>query len=215
MIILHGDNQVGSRQQLTSLKQAALLAKKALVSLDQETEIDQVIQASEANSLFGEANCVVVENLFSARPSKSRQTIVDYLIRHQSADIILWDSKDISAKLTGFNSQIVRRYDLPKYVFKFLDDFSPTALQQALTSAAPEQILALVAGQLRKLIMVKTKSGTWPAWQQTKLASQAAKYTLEQLGQYNLQLLQMDYAQKTSAAPYGLEAALELWVAGL
>ncbi len=215
MIILHGENQVASRGQLTTLRQAGVKQGKQLVELGSDITMNQLVSAAESNSLFGSSNLVVIENVFSGRPSNERKSVVEYLSTHNTADILVWEGKDISAKLKDFGPQLVRRFDLPKYVFKFLDDLSLGNLQLSLQTAAPEQILALLAGHIRKLIMVKEEVVNLPSWQLAKLKQQMAKFSLEKLAEMNHQLLEIDYAQKTSAAPYDLATALEIFVVRL
>lgn len=214
MIILHGDNQVASRRQLTTAKQEATKAGKQLVELGSEMTVEQVASAAQSNSLFGSSNLVVIENLFSGRPSNDRKAVVEFLLSKPD-DVVIWEGKDVSAKIKDFDPQLVRRFDLPKYVWKFLDDLTVNSLQLALTSAVPEQILALLAGHIRKLILVKEGVANLPTWQLGKLKAQLARFNLDQLVDMDKQLLDIDYAQKTSAAPYDLATALEIFVVRL
>ena len=214
MIILHGDNQVASRQQLTNAKQEATKAGKQLVELGSEITLEQVVSAVQSNSLFGSSNLVVIENLFSGRPSNDRKAVVEYLLS-KPGDVVVWEGKDVAAKIKDFDPQLVRRFDLPKYVWKFLDDLTVNSLQLALTTAAAEQMLALLAGHVRKLIMVNQGGLNLPAWQLGKLKAQLARFDLDKLVDMQQQLLEIDYAQKTSSAPYDLAAALEIFVVRL
>ncbi len=215
MIILHGENQVATREQLTTLRQAGVKQGKQLVELGSDITMGQLISAVESNSLFGSSHLVVVENVFSGRPSNERKLVMEYLLAHSAADILVWEGKDVSAKLKDFGSQLVRRFDLPKYVFKFLDDLSLGNLQLSLQTAAAEQILALLAGHVHKLILVKEGATSLPSWQSAKLKQQMAKFSLDKLMEMSHQLLEIDYAQKTSAAPYDLATALEIFVVKL
>lgn len=214
MIILHGDNQVASRQQMTIAKQEAVRQGKQLVELGSELTLEQVVSAIETNSLFGSSNLVVIENLFSGRPSNDRKAVIEYLLA-KSGDVVVWEGKDVSAKIKEFDPQLVRRFDLPKYVFKFLDDLSLSSLQLSLQSAAAEQILALLAGHIHKLILVKEGMSSLPDWQTSKLKSQVSRFSLDKLTDLSRKLLQIDYAQKTSALPYDLATALEIFVVRL
>lgn len=213
MIILHGDNQVDSRKQLTLIKRSAVDKGLQLVELEANLGLDQLVSAVESNSLFGGVNTVVIEGVLSGRPSNERKAVISYLIQNQDKDVILWESKDVTTKLRDFNSKNVRRFDLPRYVFKFLDELSVNTLHLALSSAAAEQILALLAGHIGRLIMAKENQLNLPSWQLSKLKSQASKFSLDQLIKLNSQLLEIDYKTKTSQLPYDLATALELYVA--
>lgn len=214
MIILHGDNQVASRRQLTTAKQEAVKQGKQLVELGSDITLEQVVSAAQSNSLFGNSNLVVIENLFSGRPSNDRKAVIDYLLS-KPGDVVVWEGKDVSAKIKEFDPQLVRRFDLPKYMWKFLDDLSLNSLLLALDSTSPEQILALLAGHIRKLVTIKEGVINLPSWQLSKIKSQMAKFDLEKLISMNRELLQIDYAQKISAVPYDLATALEIFVVRL
>lgn len=194
---------------MTDLKQG-----KQVVELGSDVTLAQLLVATKSDSLFGGINLVIVENLFSGRPSNDRRAVIEYLSA-KSGDVVVWESKDVSAKIKEFDPQIVRRFDLPKYVFKFLDDLSLSSLQLSLQSAAAEQILALLAGHIHKLILVKEGMSSLPGWQTSKLKSQVLRFNLDKLTDLSRKLLQIDYAQKTSALPYDLATALEIFVVRL
>ena len=214
MIILHGDNQVASRQHLTTLKQAATKLGKQITELAGEVSLELLMPAAESNSLFGSSNLVVIENLFSGRPSNDRKAVISYLLA-KSGDVVVWEGKDVSGKIKDVDPQSTRRFDLPKYVFKFLDNLSITSLQLALSTAAPEQILALLASQIHKIILFKEGVASLPSWQLAKLKIQSSRFKIQDLIKLNRELLEIDYAQKTSAAPYDLATALEIFVVRL
>jgi len=214
VIILHGDNQVASRQHLTTLKQAATKLGKQITELAGEVSLELLMPAAESNSLFGSSNLVVIENLFSGRPSNDRKAVISYLLA-KSGDVVVWEGKDVSGKIKDVDPQSTRRFDLPKYVFKFLDNLSITSLQLALSTAAPEQILALLASQIHKIILFKEDVASLPSWQLAKLKIQSSRFKIQDLIKLNRELLEIDYAQKTSAAPYDLATALEIFVVRL
>lgn len=183
MIILHGDNQVASRQQLTTAKQEAAKLGKQLIELGSDITVEQVVSAAQSNTLFGNSNLVVIENLFSGRPSNDRKAVVEYLLK-TSGDVVIWESKDVAAKIKDFDPQLVRRFDLPKYIFAFLDNPTPQNLHKCLESMPVEQVFASLVTRMHK----------------------------RGRADYLTELLKIDYAQKTSSAPYDLAAALEIFM---
>ena len=154
---------------------------------------------------------VFVEDFFSRRPSAEKDKIRDYLSVNTPAGIVVWEAKDVSSQLKTYPVASVRKFELPKYVFQFLDSFSLPALRSALSTTAPELVFSLLSGHLHKLIMVKDGIGSFPSWQQSKLRSLASRFTLGLLLKMNEELLTIDLKQKTSSAPYSLSAALELF----
>lgn len=181
MIILHGDNQVASRQALLKAKEG----KSILEFIGSNLLLNQLVNAVETNSLFGQANTVIIEGIFSLRVSANKKSIVEYLESHQDSDVIIWESKDVSTQLKNFKN--IQKFDLPKYIFSFLDSPTIPGLQQVLQTMPPEQILASLATRAHKRANTK--------WLQ--------------------ELLAIDYKLKTGALPYDLTTALELWCAKL
>lgn len=179
MIIFHGENQVESRRQLTQA-----LRGKQTVDYGSDISLDQLVSAVGSNSLFGGPNTIVLENVLSGRPSSERKAVINYLIGHQDRDIVVWEGKDVSAKLKDFDPRLGQRFDLPKYIFAFLDHPTVSSLHQVLETMPAEQVLASLATRAHK------RANT--AWIK--------------------ELLEIDYGQKTSSAPYDLATALELWV---
>ncbi len=179
MTILHGENQVASRGQLALAKQG-----QRVLEFGSDVTLDRLVSAVGSDSLFGGANQLVLENLFSGRPSHERKAVINYLASHQDLDITIWEAKDVSAKIKEFNPQIVRRFDLPKYIFEFLDHPTVQSLRKCLETLPAEQVFASLVTRMHKRSRPDYLRG----------------------------LLEIDYAQKTSAAPYDLATALELWV---
>ncbi len=151
----------------------------------QDLTLDQLSQAVDTVTLFGQTNGVFVESLFSTRPSTAKKAVIDYLKSHTSANVVVWEPKDVSAQLKDFPEPLIRRFDLPRHIFKFLDHPTLTTLHLALTTTLPEIVFASLVTRAHKQAHTK--------WLQ--------------------ELLAIDYKIKTGALPYGLATALELWVA--
>lgn len=175
MIILHGNNQVASRQALLAAKEG----RPVLEFMGSDLSLDQLVNAVETNSLFGQANTVVIERAFA------KKEISEYLAKNQDKDIIIWEPKDVSTKVKDFKN--VQKFDLPKYIFGFLDNPTISGLHQVLQTMPAEQILASLATRAHKRANTK--------WLQ--------------------ELLAIDYKIKTGVLPYDLATALELWCAKL
>ena len=106
---------------------------------------------------------------------------MEYLVGaiHESPlpNITMWEGKDVSTLLPN------KKFDLPKYIFKFLDNPSVELLHLCLKSLPVEMLFASLVTRAHK--QVKT------VWIK--------------------ELLQIDYKIKTGALPYDLVTALELW----
>lgn len=179
MLILHGDNQTASRQAYLELKKDEFVLG--------EVTVDNLRQAIESKSLFGDINQVVVENVFSSKPSNQKKMIIEYLRDHQSDTVLIWESKDVTTQLREFEVKNIKRFDFPKYIFGFLDHPTILGLHQVLQTMSSEQILASLTTRAHKQANAKWLNG----------------------------LLTIDYKLKTGLFPYDLSTALELWIAKL
>ena len=151
MTILHGDNQIASRNQFLTAKQEAAKHGLNIVDLSGDNlQVEQLIQATESKSLFGSANAVFIENLFSSRPSATKKQIIEYLIKCSNKQILIWESKDVSTQLKDMPSL---RFDLPKHIFKFLDDPSLSTFHLSLSTAPVVHIFASLSTRLQKVFL--------------------------------------------------------------
>ena len=95
MLILHGDNQVATRQKLSNQLKNFSGEK---VTLDGEKiNITQLIQATESSSLFGQDKLIIIENLFSRRPSKEKDALIEKL-KSLPENCIVWERKSIDGR---------------------------------------------------------------------------------------------------------------------
>lgn len=223
MLIIHGDNQVESRQFLLSqIEQAKAKDKEVIRFEGKEIELEQLHQALEGLSLLGKKKLVVIENLLI----KSPKSIINYLNKNQPKNLILWEGNEISqSKIKQFKAQ-ARLFKLPPIIFKFLDSFLPgnsrrslTLLKQAVGQSSAENVFYMLARQVRYLIIANQlgKEGLagLHSFQQQKIALQAKKFELSQLLTIHRKLLYIDWQQKTGQAPMDLAGQLDLLVASL
>ncbi|KPJ71016.1 hypothetical protein AMJ51_00355 [Microgenomates bacterium DG_75] len=224
MLIIHGDNQVESRQFLVSQIEQARAKGKEIVRLEgKDVDLERLRQALENKSLFGGEKLVVVENLLVNLPSKS---ISKYLSDRQPKNLIIWEGKEISqSKFKGLKFK-EKFFKLPPIIFKFLDAVLPgnsryslKLLKQTVNQSSAENVFYMLSRQIRYLIIAnqlgkKGLKGLHP-FQQQKIALQAKKFNLSQLLTIHRKLLYIDWQQKTGQAPMDLAGQLDLLVASL
>lgn len=224
MLIIHGDNQVESRQFLISQIEQAKAKDKEVVRFEgKKVELEQLHQALEGLSLLRKKKLVVIENLFTKSPPKS---IINYLKKNQPKNLIIWEGKEISqSKINQFKAQ-AKLFKLPPIIFKFLDALLPgnsrislSLLKQAVGQSSAENVFYMLARQIRYLIianqMGKEGLSELHSFQQQKIAIQAKKFELSQLLTFHRKLLYIDWQQKTGQAPMDLAGQLDLLVASL
>jgi DNA polymerase III delta subunit len=231
MHILHGEDQVASRNELGRLVSEAKLADQEVVTLDGKSlDMTALTEAVEAPSLFSQDRLIVVERLLSRPTSKLRDQLVDYLAKNQAEPVVWWEAKALTPALVKqFKQTKVTNFKFDQILFTFLDGLSPwqarksLALLESLLKQQPaEVIMAMVTRQVRKLLVLKgsgpemlTKTDRVADWQIRKLQGQAKQFSLDQLYKWYEQILAYDYARKSGQTQLSVENQLRLWVCTL
>lgn len=189
MQIFHGDNQIVSRERFLAARQAAIKQDLNIVEFSgDQINLPDLTQATESKSLFGSANAVFIEGLFSSRPSNAKKQIIEYLLSKQKENIVIWEPKDVSIQLKDIPSS---KFDLPKHIFSFLDNPTLESFHRCLEVMPVEQIFASLATRVHKSLLGQGRISK-------KINPK--------------ELLDMEYKQKTSSPPYDLTTALEIWL---
>lgn len=220
MLILHGADTVASREKL--FQETAGFEGEILRLDGHSIDLTQLKQALESRSLFGKERLVVVEGLWSRRPSKVKEALVGYLKSAVFENLIVWEGKKIDGRvLAPFRAQ-TRLFELSSSIFKLVESLLPENhqakirfLRATLIKDPPEMVLAMLARQTRLLLMVKEppKEGLKLApWQTARLKSQSARFSLDQLLKMHRQLLEIDLNQKSGRSLLDWQATLELWL---
>jgi len=235
MLILHGENIVLSRKRLTekigefkTRLKGSTLQKGEIIRLEgKTTNLTELKQAVESGSLFGQERLVVIENIFSCRPSKEKEEILGYLKKNNPENLIIWEGKTIDGRvLTPFSGVKVEKFALTPIIFKFLDSLAPGnqknslfLLHQCLNQELPEMVFYMLARQVRLLIIAADLGekglSNLSEWQRVKFLRQAKKFNLGQLLHLYRQLLKIDWQQKTGETPLSLASQLDLLIACL
>lgn len=216
MKILHGENTLVSRSRFLEYKTKAVTQGFLVQDLaGADLTLAKLNEHLNSTSLFEEKYHLFIDQFFSRRPSKEKESIIKFVLNNPDSPIVFWDDKDVSLQVKGFPSTVVERFELPPYLFRFADTLTVPSFHQALTVAAPEQVMAILVRQLHNLILVKHKKGTFPAWQQAKLIKQAAQFSDAKLLKSYRNLLSIDFKIKNSLLPYDLTTAIEVWLVSL
>lgn len=219
-ILLHGDNQVASRERLAELVKSAKSRDWEVISLDgKNLKGDEINLQARSQSLLRENVLVVVEVFFS---SKKRLDFAKEL----DENLIFWEPKELSqTQISNLPSGWqVELFKLPKVVFKFLDSLYPGNLGQALKLLSlvkekepAERILPLLAWQIRLLIWARIEPQTLvvPEWKRERLIKQAKKFEANTLISFHQALINIDRENKTGVSPLPISSSLDLLVATL
>lgn len=227
-MIIHGENNLLSRQRLTNeISNFRLKTKgEVLRFIGDELVFLLLKQALEPSTLLGEKRLVVIENLFSGRKTKEKEKIMEYLKKLNPPNLLIWEGKKIDGRvLTPFRGQILR-FDLTPLLFHFLDSLAPknerlslNLLHECLVQESPEIVFFMLTKQVKYLILAadlgKKGLGQMESWRAEKLIRQAQKFTLIKLMKIYRQLLKIEVQQKTGQTPFTLSSQLDLLVASL
>ena len=219
MIIIHGDDYVASRNYLNDLIDSAKTKNQTVTRLEADKlELTQVVQVVESVGFFGADYLLVVFGFFSEPKSKHRENLLNYFKEHQIANIILYESKSLSAtNLKAFTQSQISHHKPSTILFSFLENIKPgngtkvlTQYQELLDKKTPpELIFALLVRQTRLLIQAGEPASLKVApWMKNKLTSQSRVFDEEILLKLHEQLYQIDKNIKPGRNPLALSLQL-------
>lgn len=216
LTILHGDDIVASRNELNRIRAAA--PDKEIRDINgKDIKEDELRQAVESLSLFGNTMLVVIENLFSGIGRKEKQiTLLSGILKNASTsvDIVVWEPKELGkTALTQLGGATIRAFKTPPIIFEFLDAIRPNStknllviFEKTIETVAPELVLYMLGTRIRQLIQVKDglTPGKMSPWQAMRLTNQVKSFTMDKLLIMHTRILNLEYAFKTGASPYTL-----------
>jgi DNA polymerase III delta subunit len=225
MIIIHGENTIGSREKLMEVLSQKKEMGQEIVRLEAkhltEAELEEVLGASD---LFGSNKTIVIEELHSLPTSKRKKRLIDLLNNPQTHDIVLWEKRSLTkTMLKVFNKSQERveefEFNVGKTIFTWLDSLGTKTndqrkvelLHQSIESDGEYFCFLMLIRQSRLLIQIKSGSKVSGApFMITKLRKQAENFELEELLQLHKKLLKIDLEQKTSQNGLSLIQELSL-----
>ncbi len=202
--LFHGDDNFQSRQKLFNAlrpyRETKFLPAKEITS-EKLVNLTGGLFSSKKKSL-------TIEKLFSL-PKSSIEKIVSQLEKMgDDIDIFLWENKKIiPSKLSVLGKKRkVSLSQIPATIFKLLDSIgqsnpynSLNFLKLTFKSHPPELILYLMEKRLRDLLITKIDSDKLkiPPWQKKRLMGQVQKLSLEKIKDVYLNLIEIEWKNKT------------------
>ncbi len=216
--LLHGNYSEASRKEFIRLKEEA--KGKDIRVLDGRTlDAADLTQAIESHSLFGGDTIVCIENLFGklGRQIKRIESLAS-IINGSSADIILWEDKEVGASvLKNLPKANIMLFKIPSVIFQLLDGIVPGATLRVLPPEAPEIVFAMIVRRIRHLIQLR--DGVVPdslqGWQASRLTRQAKLFTMDRLLTMYKNLLDMEYSVKNGSSPFTTAQLIEQFLTEL
>ncbi len=223
-ILLHGENIVASRNTLVEMLEEARDKGLEVVILEgKKVTLEKIRSALETGSLLGEDRLLVIENFLSLVKSKEKAKVIEYLASGKfDNDLVLWEDKEVRVSSIPPKTK-AQLFKISPVIFRFLESLRPdnkketlTLLAEAKKQGEPEMIYHMLVRQFRSLLSVVEGNKTvLPEWQYRKLTNQARFFSKTQLIDLYGQLLEIDFAQKTSKDPFSLSSRLDLFMASL
>jgi hypothetical protein len=192
-IILHGQNGTKSLQRLDLF--IATARKRGWEVLYDE------IPATK--SLFGVQRLIVVRNI-----DLLNKNTIKYLGKLDGTIIIYHDSDLPALFLNNFKDAKIEKYELPKLIWKFLDNPSVGGLHEIIKSESPEFIFALLSRRIRDLYIPPTH---YESWQLSRLRTQKLKLGDADIKAMINALATIDIEAKTGKGE--LVSSLDLFIA--
>jgi DNA polymerase III delta subunit len=224
LTLIHGDNQIASREKLTQLLSAFRASDTEVLNLEADKLDRQILEtALRSNSLFGQEKLLVIDALHSLPKSAKKDELIN-LISDAAIDIILWEKKSLGKlELKKLSSDATAfEYKSSKQLWTFLDSLQSSSanknrllqlLHESCESESSEFVFLMLARQIRLLIQVSEGAPVKLApFMIGKLERQARSFSLEQLLRLHQQLFTIDLKQKQSKNRLPLAAELDLWL---
>jgi len=230
MLILHGEHEIKSRQNLINLVETARKIGKAIVWLDgKKTTLAELETSLGNNSLFGTPQTVVIEQLHVGVKSKRKDELISWLSQisvkntYPQADLIIWENRSLTpTQLKNFPQAQIEQFKLANAVFSWLDHLTPgevqkktqlNNLQAAISAESADFCLIMLIRQIRMLIQAKDRClpGMAP-FMASKLQSQANLFSQNQLIELHTKLFEIDRRLKNGLSPANLSQELEVLI---
>ena len=221
--LIHGDNQLLSRQALITELEQAKKQQMLIFRLEAKTlQFAQLETAITGQDLFASPSCLVIEGLLSLPKSALQAKLIEFVCaHHQPLKIILWEPKELGkVALRPFLAAEaeISLFKPTDTLFAWLDSLSipySTSMMQkqrlAFKENEVELCFALLIGRIRLLIQIadgETPKGA-PFYIQ-KLRTQAQRFSVTQLLAVHQKLVAIDWRQKTSTSMLDLASELDL-----
>jgi len=222
MILLHGDNQIKSREALQVRRERAKGEGKQIVVLDgKRVELAEIMQALESMGLFGDERLIILENIFSAKRGRRQEQIVEYL-KGEGGEIVLWESKKVDGRrLKGMEIKN-EEYKLSSEIFKLMEALLPDNQKQliywwekAKQTDAPELIFFMILRQVRMMLESLGGKMSGPVWLTNKIQNQAKKVGVARLVLWHTKLYEIESGVKTGRSDLPLLDQMEMFLLSL
>ena len=230
LTIIHGDNQITSRQALVDEIVQAKNAGLEVITLEaNKLELGKLQQTLSSQSLFGQEKLIIIETLHSLPTSKRKKSPIELIItttnQPNSPQIVLWEKRSLTkTMLKKFSQAKVQEFKISKKLWYFLDTLVNPQVklkkQLELFDEACQQeevhfVYLMIIRQIRLLIQAKEGHFSGAPFMIAKFKKQATYFSLPKLLKLHQQLFEIEKKQKTSTNLLDLKSELDLFLISL
>lgn len=217
--VFHGNDNFKSRQNFS----AATGVFERLTRFSPK-EITSENLAKLTGNLFKKQNeAVVFENFFSLPAQSLKKILPDIKKLEKDFPLFFWEEKELTAaKLNLLGKKIkALNFKTPAIIFKFLDSINPDNLKQSLyffhelvKDQPAELIFFMLLRRIRELLAAKVDANLIKGapWQKSRLIAQAKPFALADLKKIYLDLIEIDWKNKTGQLGITLESVVINWL---
>lgn len=203
--LIHGEDKSKSGQKLIELMDYYKNKGTSIERIDlRDKDINDVLSSV---SLFPGERVFIIEDIKSI--SDGTLAWLKKNADNMESDMILYSDKELTKTQINSLPNIHKEYNhkIPKVIWSFIESFYPGNAKNCLqlfrkvVKNEPDQfVFEMLARQVRDLYWVKMdpKGYDGPSWKKGKLASQASKFTQEDLKIVIEKLADADVKSKTS-----------------
>ena len=195
--IFHGDNQLESRKAFSDFIDQQ--KDTDILKLDyKDVVLDNINLFLQEFSLFNNKKILCISNFFSINKSVIEK-IIPLINQSETIDVVLWQDKNITdAQLKIFKKVESKKFQLDNKLFACLNSIRPKSLTR--TIPLYHQVLKL---ELYDLFLYLLKNNL------KKQLLSYPKFDQEIIKHTYLQLIELDYKNKTGDLAFPKELALE------
>ncbi len=228
--VLHGEDTVASRNSLFQLKQDYKDLDQYSFLGDQ-SEITDIVQVFESQSLFDEQKFIVLEKFLQTKQKPLVASLLNHIKNYDEHVVVVWEGQEIKKELLPFFPKTARieSFAIPKIIFQFLDNLLPNNQRQLfrlyhelLAQDEAERVFYMVVRQFR-ILLALSEVGTKQIdevkriqpWQKTKLQKQVEAFGQNRLYTLYNDLFRIETGIKTGGLSLPLEKELDIFFAKL
>ena len=222
--IIHGENLKESRNYFWEIRQKA---KNPISLMGENINLFDLMQLLNNGGFFEDVKQIFIENIFSLKKKEEKEKIIELLLKKEKEnEIVFFESKEITpANLKIFKNASVKKFDIPKIIFAFLDLIgidkkkSIELFHEILKTNDAEYVFFMLIRHFRIMLALSENSDNQidelkriQPWQKGKYLTQLKKIGVDKVKKFYSDLFQTDFKQKTGQNALSLIQTIDIFL---